>query len=78
MNAVMFSLDGAAEISVKYAAYVRVLDWYADGMISRPVYRRADDLAARCSTELGDEMPDNDQTHGKISAWLRNAIGNLE
>lgn len=71
MNALAFTLEG--EIPVRQRAYDLVREWYNNGIVDRNVYRRADDLAVKCAEELG-ELPDNDMTHGYISAWLRKEI----
>ena len=69
MNALAFSTAG--EVSVKQRAYDLIRTWHNDGFIPRTIYRQAEALAERCAEELGDDMPDNDMSHGYISAWLR-------
>ena len=72
MNGLTFTLEHTA--STRERAHDLMQEWYSAGIMDRSLYRRADELAAKCSDSLG-EMPDNDMTHGFISAWLRKEIG---
>lgn len=72
MNGVAFELQG--ERPVRLMAYDMIRDWYDAGLVSREVYRRAEDYGVRCAEALGDEMPDNAMTNSMISAWLKAEI----
>lgn len=45
--------------------------WHDTARLTPKAYRNISEIAQRCAGELGDELPDNDITHGLISSWLR-------